>query len=601
MADNLTALDAALATIILAAKEIAGVKYPRSILTAPDGSDLTPLTDAELRATALPVSGPVTDAQMRATALPVSGPLTDGQLRATALPVSGTLALDAPTLAALETIQANTGGLTDAELRASAVPVSAASLPLPSGAATEATVAGLLTDAELRATPIEVEDALPPFVRIGFAEVGAGLVGAAAEKLSLLATGSGMGVNQAAGNLAITTGTTANAETIIRSVSTFTGSLMARVKVILSQRIANQTFRFELADLIGEALAYTINSATSVTVTFGSGLNPFTSANVGQSVRLSRLSSVGIPGRYAIASTSGDSVTFTVASWPASGSGTLTLYGWNSIWSEYSGTTATNVSFDAARRGWASGNTTATINTTASPGHVGQLGFDVFTAGYSDALVASNTGYQWTTRASRVENLPDPDVPMYLFIIIQNGSTSPASTTTLTCGFIQVEDQGRHKVRIASADPSGSHALPVYQMGGIATATQPVSGTVTVTSTRITPNAADGHSTHSHYISAASTNDTLVLTGARAIGLITATNTNAAARFLKIYNKATAPSSGDTPIMTILLPPGSTTVVGGNSPIRAPLGLGFRLTTGIDVADTGAVSASEHSVSFAYT
>jgi len=36
VADNLTALDAALATIILAAKEIAGVKYPRSILTAPD-------------------------------------------------------------------------------------------------------------------------------------------------------------------------------------------------------------------------------------------------------------------------------------------------------------------------------------------------------------------------------------------------------------------------------------------------------------------------------------------------------------------------------------------------------------------------------------
>ena len=82
--------------------------------------------------------------------------------------------------------------------------------------------------------------------------------------------------------------------------------------------------------------------------------------------------------------------------------------------------------------------------------------------------------------------------------------------------------------------------IPGAQVSG----TQPVSGTVTVTSTRITPNAADGHSTHSHYISAASTNDTLVLTGARAIGLIVATNTNAAARYLKVYNKATAPTSG---------------------------------------------------------
>lgn len=43
------------------------------------------------------------------------------------------------------------GPLTDAELRASAVPVSAASLPLPSGAATEATLATLLKEATFTA------------------------------------------------------------------------------------------------------------------------------------------------------------------------------------------------------------------------------------------------------------------------------------------------------------------------------------------------------------------------------------------------------------------------------------------------------------------
>ena len=132
-------------------------------------------------------------------------------------------------------------------------------------------------------------------------------------------------------------------------------------------------------------------------------------------------------------------------------------------------------------------------------------------------------------------------------------------------------------------------------------ATQPVSGTVTVTSTRVTPNAADGHSTHYHLISVASTNDTLVLTGAHAIGNIAVTNLNAAARFFKLYNKATAPTSADTPIMTILLKPGETTHITGNSPIRCPLGIGFRLTTGIAVADAGAVAAAEHSVSISYT
>jgi hypothetical protein len=314
----------------------------------------------------------------------------------------------------------------------------------------------------------------PPFMRVGFSEVGAGLLGAAADELSIIQTGAGMAVNQSGGNLVITTGTTTNSETVIRSIKKFSGSLFARVKTILSQRIANQTFRFELADLIGESLAFTINSATSVTVTFPS-TNPFTAANVGQAMRLSCISgAAGIPGRYVIASVSGLTVTFTVASWPASGSGTLTLYGHSYIISEYSGTTATNVSFDAQRRGWNSGNTTATINTTASPGHVGQLAFDVHTAGYSDALVASNTGYQWTNRASRVENLPDPGVEMHLFIVVQNGSTAPASTTTLTVGFIQVEDQGRQKVRIASSDPAGSHAQPVQIMGGLL-GTQPVS------------------------------------------------------------------------------------------------------------------------------
>lgn len=46
-----------------------------------------PLTDAQLRASAIPVWGPLTDAQIRASALPVSGPLTDAQLRAASVVV----------------------------------------------------------------------------------------------------------------------------------------------------------------------------------------------------------------------------------------------------------------------------------------------------------------------------------------------------------------------------------------------------------------------------------------------------------------------------------------------------------------------------------
>jgi len=302
--------------------------------------------------------------------------------------------------------------------------------------------------------------------RVGFAEVaGSGLAGLAAAKLTLIQTGSGMAVSQSGGNLVITSGTTTNAETVIRSVAKFRGACLLRYKSILSQRIVNNTFRVELADLVGENLAYTINSATSVTVTFPS-VNPFTSANVGQSLRLSVITgAAGIPGRFAIASVSGLTVTFTVASWPATGSGTLTLYGFNWLAAEYSGTTATTTNFDTQRRGWNSGATGATTNTSASPGHVAQINFDMLTAGFGDGLVASNTGYQFANRASRIENVPDDDVDMYVFIVVQNGSTAPASTTTWTMGFIQLESQGRDKIRVGSSDPVGSHALPVQVMG----------------------------------------------------------------------------------------------------------------------------------------
>lgn len=333
--------------------------------------------------------------------------------------------------------------------------------------------------------PLPIQSASAPFWRVGFAETGSGLQGLAAAELVLMQTGAGMTVSQTGGNLSIATGTTANSETVIRSSLKFVGSLLARYKAILSQRIANQTFRFELADLIGTNLAYTINSATSVTVTFPT-TNPFTAASVGQSVRLSVITgAAGIPGRYAIASVSGLTVTFTVAAWPATGTGTLTLYGFNWLANEYSGTTATNSLFDCQRRGWNSGNTTATINTTAAPGHVGQIAFDVMAAGLSDALVASNTGYQWALRASRIENIPDEDVELYFFLVVQNGSTAPASTTTLTVGFMQVEDQGRQKVRLASVDPVASHPAPVQVMGGglTLTGTPAISGTVTASNT----------------------------------------------------------------------------------------------------------------------
>src|SRR5574343_365061 len=80
------------------------------------------LTNAELRATPVPITGTVAVSNL------ASGGLTDTQLRATPVPISGTVAISNQV----------SQPLTDTQLRATAVPVSAASLPLPSGAATSA-------------------------------------------------------------------------------------------------------------------------------------------------------------------------------------------------------------------------------------------------------------------------------------------------------------------------------------------------------------------------------------------------------------------------------------------------------------------------------
>lgn len=48
-----------------------------------------PLTNDQLRASAVPVTGPLTDAQLRSLPVPVSGALNNAELRATAVPVSG--------------------------------------------------------------------------------------------------------------------------------------------------------------------------------------------------------------------------------------------------------------------------------------------------------------------------------------------------------------------------------------------------------------------------------------------------------------------------------------------------------------------------------
>ena len=286
-------------------------------------------------------------------------------------------------------------------------------------------------------------------------------------------TGSGQTISQAAGVLALAAGTTANSDTIIRSLTSFTNAVALKWQATLSQRIANNNFYVELVDVIGDGLAITINSATSVTVTFPSTTLPdgstLSSANVGQYMYLANFTGTAaqITGRYAIASVSGTAVTFTVAGFPATGSGTCSVFGWNYHQITYSGTTATNALFDSQRRGYASGTTTATINTTASPGHYGIVVSEDDSVAFLDQLVASNATLQTTVRATRVVNVPAYDIPLYLQIRSSNGSTAPATTTTLNMTVVSVDAYTPQTVGVSTIKPQSQQgATPVSVAGG---------------------------------------------------------------------------------------------------------------------------------------
>ena len=111
-----------------------------------------------------------------------------------------------------------------------------------------------------------------------------------------------------------------------------------------------------------------------------------------------------------------------------------------------------------------------------------------------------------------------------------------------------------------------------------------------------------GAGTTHHLISAASTNATSVKASAGTVNHIVVNNVNAAVRYFKLYNKASAPTVGtDTPVLTLAIPPASVqSIVLGTRGLRLGTGISYALTTGIAVADTGAISASETAVHISY-
>lgn len=363
--------------------------------------------------------------------------------------------------------------------------------------------------------------------RYGFDKVVSGGVDSS---MDLIITGSGQTVNQTGGNLVLTTGTTARSETIISGTQPITDAFTMRYMVNLSQRIANANFYVELVDVVGNNLSYSITSATAITVTYGT--NPFTSANVGQSMYLAGFVGTGtfLSGYYPIASVSGSTVTYTVSGF-ATGTGTVQVFGWNYHHILYTGTTTTTANYGMARNGWPYTDVAATINTTASPGHVAIVNAENGTGTFADQVTTTSNTYQLANRASSIRNLPDSTVPLYWQIRMLNGSTAPASSTTATFSFLDIENYQPQQMSLVSVRPQSQNAVaPVIIQNSPALGT----GSATIGAT-----------------TAANTTATIQTSAAQTASNNSATYTGAAGyREANITLNCTA-ASGTTPTLTV--------------------------------------------------
>lgn len=194
---------------------------------------------------------------------------------------------------------------------------------------------------------------------------------------------------------------------------------------------------------------------------------------------------------------------------------------------------------------------------------------------------------------------------------------SNANTIELTTGVLaatpayawEASVNGLSFIRVRATAHSSGTATWKFQRGSYATepipasqvsGTQPVSGTLTsagtTTNTPVTP-------TQSFVNSGASTNATSVKASAGTVWNIVCSNANAAARYVKFYNLAVAPTVGTSvPAFTIAIPASGTVVVsGGANGIRFGTGIALAITTGVADSDTAAVAANEIKVATSYT
>lgn len=249
------------------------------------------------------------------------------------------------------------------------------------------------------------------------------------------------------------------------------------------------------------------------------------------------------------------------------------------------GTTATQARYYSAFNGAQLDSAAVTVNSTASLAILeieaahDETNFRSVTV---ESTAAKPQGYR------RNRKLPDPTALYKLRIRAVNGASAPASATTLTVDYVFIEDYNDSIVEFLNKGSSlAADSVPVL--------------CVNTANVSITTTSSGGYTSKNKLISAASTNATSVKTSAANVGKITADNLSASTRYLKLYDKASAPTVGtDTPFHTFVLPASSQRTLDFPAGLRLSTGFAFAITAALADTDTTAVAAGDVVINYEY-
>jgi hypothetical protein len=211
-----------------------------------------------------------------------------------------------------------------------------------------------------------------------------------------------------------------------------------------------------------------------------------------------------------------------------------------------------------------------------------------------------------STTSLTLVNIPGNSPTVADFSIINCGG-GVIKRTDFRISYARIFDFDRERVEILPR-PTGdiANAAPVAVQNTPAVTVS--SGTITTVSAVTAAGTPTAPATPYFLNSTASTNGNLIVTGTSGLQAFYATNTGAAVAYVKLYNKATAPTVGtDIPEMVIPIPaavggvPGWVELTPGFNAYRFALGLGIAITGGVADSDTTAVAAGQVKVKLSRT